>query len=80
MRAVSCRKVMSVCRLAGEEEPLFEGMGQIVPCCRMPRKRMAVGPAHARHPAPARGDERMEAAAHARSKQGSKLIGRVREA
>src|SRR5208283_3292691 len=41
--AMGGRKVMGLRRLAGEEEALFEGKGQVFPCCRMPRKRMAVG-------------------------------------
>ncbi len=78
--AMGGRKVMGLRRLAGEEEALFEGKGQVFPCCRMPRKRMAVGSSGMCHSAPVRSDKRMQVAAHARSEQGGKLIGRVREA
>ncbi len=42
--AMGGRVVVDVCRLAGEEEALFERTGQIFPCRSMPRKRMAEPP------------------------------------
>src|SRR3974390_2357138 len=71
---------MDVRRLAGEEEALFERAGQISPRRRMPGERVTVCAAHMGHPAPVRGDKRMQAAAHERSEQGGELIDRVREA